>query len=71
VGYEPQKTGESCLRCGAELVTVGVQEFRTGGTSGAWSALFDIAHWGEGVLGFEILACPECRRVELRVPEEG
>jgi hypothetical protein len=63
-------SGEKCLRCGAELVTAGVQEFRTGGTSGAWTAMFDIAHWGEDMLGLELLACPECRHAEFRVPLE-
>lgn len=70
MGYEPQKSGERCLRCGSELLTVGVEDFRIGGTSGAWSAIFDIAHWSEGVLPLEVLACPDCRRVELRVPAE-
>jgi hypothetical protein len=29
---------------------------------GQWAEL------GEGILDLEILACPSCRRVELRVP---
>lgn len=70
MGYKPHPSGENCLGCGAELLTVGVEGFRVGGASGAWSAIFDIAHWGEDVLPLEVLACPECRRVELRVPAE-
>jgi hypothetical protein len=59
----------NCLRCGEPLNAVGVEEFRVGGTSGGWKLLFgELAELGEDKLEFEILACPKCRKVELRVP---
>ena len=68
-----QRGGDSaCLRCGAELGSMGVEEFRVGGTSGGWKLLFgEWAELGEDKLKFEIWACPSCRKVELRVPEDG
>lgn len=58
-----------CLRCGAELQSMGVEEFRVGGTSGGWKLLFgELAELGEGKIQLEVLACESCRKVELRVP---
>ncbi|MGA3030415.1 MAG: hypothetical protein ABSE58_06730 [Candidatus Limnocylindrales bacterium] len=58
-----------CLRCGVELTVVGVESFRVGGTSGGWKMLFgELAELGEGMMDFEVFACPQCRKVELRVP---
>ena len=58
-----------CLTCGAQLQSLGVEEFRVGGTTGGWKLLFgEWAELGEDMLPLEILACTACRRVELRVP---
>jgi hypothetical protein len=58
-----------CLRCNAPLESLGTEEFRVGGTSGGWKMIFgEWAELGEGMISFEVLACPQCRRVELRVP---
>ena len=60
---------DECLRCGATLESMGVEEFRTGGTSGGWKLLFgEWAELGEEKLQFEILVCRTCRHVELRAP---
>ena len=67
-----RRSGSACLRCGSELGSMGVEEFRVGGTSGGWKLLFgEWAELGEDKLKFEIWACPSCRKVELRVPEDG
>lgn len=59
----------TCLRCGGELQSMGVEQFRVGGTSGGWKLLFgEWAELGELLLGLELLACGSCRRVEMRVP---
>lgn len=63
---------DACLRCGTEMGSMGIEEFRTGGTSGGWKLLFgEFAELGEQMIKFEILACPSCRHVEFRVPFEG
>lgn len=63
---------DECLRCGAQLETMGVEEFRTGGTTGGWKLLFgELAELGEGKLQLEVRACPSCRQVDLRVPYPG
>ena len=60
----------SCLRCGAELDSLGIEEFRVGGTTGGWKLLFgEWAELGEGKLKLEVRACTTCRTVDLRVPE--
>jgi hypothetical protein len=65
----PAQGPDPCLACGTSLDRMGVEEFRTGGTSGGWMLLFgEWAELGEGMLPLEVLACPACRRVELRVP---
>jgi hypothetical protein len=65
----PQTTQEACLRCGGPLHSMGVEEFRIGGTSGGWKLLFgELAELGEDMLKLEVLASGNCRRVELRVP---
>ena len=59
----------NCLRCGEAVAPIGVERFRVGGTSGGWKMLFgELAELGEGMIDFEIFACPRCRKVELRVP---
>jgi hypothetical protein len=52
------------------LQSLGVEHFRVGGVSGGWAALMgQWAEIGEGILDMELLACRNCRRVELRVPQ--
>ena len=69
-GTPPPAAGDDrCLRCGSALQSMGVEQFRTGGTSGGWKLLFgEWAELGEQLLPLELLACPSCRRVEARVP---
>jgi hypothetical protein len=58
-----------CLRCGVKVQLVGVESFRVGGSSGGWKMIFgELAELGEGMIDFEIFACPACRKVELRAP---
>jgi hypothetical protein len=58
-----------CLRCGTAVEAVGIESFRVGGTSGGWKIFFgELAELGEDMIDFEIFACPNCRKVELRVP---
>jgi hypothetical protein len=64
--------GQTCIWCGGEMQSVGVEEFRVGGTSGGWKLVFgEWAELGEGMLKLEVFACPACRRVEMRVPPGG
>lgn len=59
----------ACLRCGGPIHSMGVEEFRVGGTTGGWKLLFgEWAEFGEGFLKLEMLACASCGKVELRVP---
>jgi hypothetical protein len=72
VSDEPRPTGELCLRCRHELGSLGDVALRTGGTRGAWKLFFgEWAELGEGTINVELLACPNCRRLELRLPERG
>lgn len=65
------QTGDACLRCGQPLYSLGVHEFREGGTSGGWKLLFgEWAELGEDMAGFEVLACRGCRKIELRLPAD-
>ena len=60
---------DACLRCGGPMTSMGVEEFRVGGTSGGWKLLFgEWAEVGEDMLPLELFACSACHRVELRVP---
>ncbi len=68
---EPVKTDAACLRCGRALYSLGMHEFRLGGTSGGWKLLFgEWAELGEEMVGFEVLACKGCGKVELRITDE-
>ncbi|MEO8252144.1 MAG: nucleotide-binding protein [Chloroflexota bacterium] len=59
----------ACLRCGGPIQSMGVEEFRVGGTTGGWKLLVgEWAELGEGMLKLELLACPSCGKVELRAP---
>jgi hypothetical protein len=60
---------DSCLRCAGPIQSMGIEEFRVGGTTGGWKLLFgEWAELGEGILRLEVLACASCGKVELRVP---
>jgi hypothetical protein len=62
----------ACLRCGAALQSIGIEQFRIGGTSGGWKLLFgEMAELGEGLLSLDVLACTRCRKVEMRVPSNS
>ena len=66
---DPGRNPYACLRCGATIQSMGVEEFRVGGTSGGWKLLFgELAELGEGMLKLEVLACGTCGNVELRMP---
>jgi hypothetical protein len=69
---EPMTTSPSidaCLRCGGPIQSMGIEEFRVGGTTGGWKLLFgEWAELGEGMLRLEVLACASCGKVEFRVP---
>jgi len=63
---------DACVRCGGPLKSIGVEQFRVGGSSGGWKMLFgEWAELGEEMLSLEVLACLRCRRVEMRIPEES
>ena len=71
VGDEDARTGRdesvSCLRCGRPIVSLGVTELRTGGSTGATH--FFLGQWaelGEGKLRVEVLACEACGHLEFR-----
>jgi len=66
---KPNRNDDACLRCGAPLQVVGIEEFRTGGTAGGWKLLFgEWAELGENMLRLDVRACTSCRTVDLRVP---
>ena len=63
---------DACLRCGKPIQSMGVDEFRTGGTTGGWKLLFgEWAELGEDKVRLELFACGNCGKVELRVPRGG
>lgn len=58
-----------CLRCGTTMQAVGVEELRTGGSTGvAKFFLGELGEMGEGKLNLEMSVCPACRLVEFRAP---
>ncbi len=62
--------GLDCLRCGAPIASEGLQDFRTGGSTGATH--FFLGQWaelGEGKITLEVYVCRACRHVEFRIPE--
>ncbi|HEX9377689.1 MAG TPA: hypothetical protein VGB19_15805 [Actinomycetota bacterium] len=62
----------ACLRCGTGLESHGVEQIRIGGTSGGWKLLFgEWAEMGEQMIPLELLACPSCRTVEFRLPDQA
>jgi len=69
---EGERNPDACLRCGSDLRSIGLEEFRVGGTSGGRKLIFgEWAELGEGMLRLEVRACPTCRQVDLRVPVDG
>ncbi len=68
----PRVPDEGCLRCGGPVESLGVHQFRTGGTTGGWKLLFgEWAELGEDMFSFEVRACGACGHVELRLPGHG
>jgi hypothetical protein len=68
IAMTDQQNG-NCLRCGGTLTSMGVEQFRVGGSSGGWKLLFgEWAELGEEMLPLEAFACGACHRVEFRVP---
>ena len=64
----PRIAPSTCLRCGGALQSMGVEEFRVGGTSGGWKLLVgECAELGEQMLKLETLACGTCGKIELRL----
>jgi hypothetical protein len=58
-----------CTRCGQEMRSMGVVDFRTGGTTGKWKLLAgERAELGEGLLRLELRHCPGWREVSIRLP---
>jgi hypothetical protein len=71
-GQGSDPTADTCLRCGGVLTSMGDETFRTGGSSGGWKLLFgELAELGEDMIPFEVFACGNCRRVEMRLPQSG
>ena len=69
-GSAKSRDRDTCLRCGASLSSLGIEEFRVGGTTGGWKLLFgEWAELGEGMLKLEVRACTVCRTIDLRVPD--
>ena len=69
-GSSTPRDPNRCLRCGASLNSMGIEEFRVGGTTGGWKLLFgEWAELGEGMLKLDVRACTVCRTVDLRVPD--
>jgi hypothetical protein len=63
--------GDECVRCGLPLRELGPAGFRIGGTRGGPKLLFGRwAELGEDMVSLEVLACPKCRHVELRLSAE-
>jgi hypothetical protein len=61
-----------CLRCAGRMASLGIEQFRVGGTSGGWKLLFgELAELGEGMLELDVRACTACGQVDLRVPGRG
>ena len=59
---------EECPHCGGNLVSLGVDRLRFGGTRGTWKLLFgELAEVDEEVLPVQVLACQACRRMEFRL----
>jgi len=64
------RTADLCLRCGGPIQSMGIEEFRVGGSTGGWKLLFgEWAELGEGMLKLEVFAFGSCGKVELRVPQ--
>ncbi len=60
---------DACLRCATAMTNTGVHRFRVEGTSGGMKLFFgEWAELGEDMIPMEQLVCPNCRRVELRMP---
>ena len=60
---------DRCVACDGPLRLLGIERFRTGGTSGGSKLLFgELAELGEETLALEVRVCDRCRRLDLRIP---
>ena len=65
----PGRADDECLRCGRTIESLGIHEFRTGGSTGAAHLLLgQWAELGEDKVRLEILSCRACRHLEVRAP---
>jgi hypothetical protein len=63
------RTNDQCLRCGSPITSMGVADFRVGGTSGGWKLFWgELAELGEDMIRLETFGCATCGHVELRRP---
>lgn len=59
----------ACPRCSADLECLGVEKFRTSGATGVTKPVSDErTELGKQVLPLEVWICPNCRKVEFRLP---
>jgi hypothetical protein len=65
----PGRADDECLRCGRTIESLGIHEFRTGGSTGAAHLLLgQWAELGEDKVRMEILSCRACRHLQFRAP---
>jgi hypothetical protein len=68
----PEVPDGECLRCGSPIESLGIHDFRTGGTTGGWKLLVgEFAELGEDMFPLEVRACRTCGHVELRLARQG
>jgi hypothetical protein len=59
----------SCAACKTDLTYVGIRSFRTGGSDGITTALFQaFAEMGEDLLTVALYGCSSCGRLEMFLP---
>jgi hypothetical protein len=70
VSQQPTQYGD-CLGCKTSLQYLGVENFMVGGSSGVAKLIFgQLAEMNEQHLQLYVFICPNCRRIELRAPEQ-
>lgn len=69
VAYAATALAKSCPRCREEMQSIGIVDFRTGGSEGKWRLLAgEWADMDEALLPLELRYCPRCREVAFRKP---
>ena len=72
MAHEPEKTNDSCLRCGRPLYTFGVQEFRLEGTTGGWSRAFgQLVEPRRNIIGSRSSPAGLRQVRRMRIPDQG